>query len=415
MSRPNVLMVGTGEYTTGYVHDSASESDKGAGVVALSLFDMRRRGKVGRLSMAGTNGTKFPGIRRHLDRAIDQVYRDVDVGFQSFPADDVGGDPKAFLRAMDALEPGDLITVFTPDDTHFRIALEAVERGLHVLIAKPLVKTLEEHLALADAARRSKVLVAMEVHKRWDPLYADARDRIRQLGDFSYFQSYMSQPKSQLQTFRSWAGRSSDISYYLNAHHVDFNAWSVAHVARPASVTALASTGVAKAEGVDAEDTITLSVQWKNLKSGSLATAIYTASWIAPKSDVHSQQRFFYLGEKGEVQIDQAHRGYTLATDEKGFASPNPLFMKYTPDAQGYFAGQLGYGYRSIEAFVDAVAQIRAGTAEPNSFRGALATVDDTVLVTAILEAGRRSLDNGGQRHLVNYSSEGDAIGLSPA
>ena len=123
MSRPNVLMVGTGEYTTGYVHDSASESDKGAGVVALSLFDMRRRGKVGRLSMAGTNGTKFPGIRRHLDRAIGQVYRDVDVGFQSFPADDVGGDPKAFLRAMDALEPGDLITVFTPDDTHFRIAL----------------------------------------------------------------------------------------------------------------------------------------------------------------------------------------------------------------------------------------------------------------------------------------------------
>jgi len=32
----------TGEYTTGYVHGSASDSDKSAGVVALTMFDLRR-------------------------------------------------------------------------------------------------------------------------------------------------------------------------------------------------------------------------------------------------------------------------------------------------------------------------------------------------------------------------------------
>ena len=116
-----------------------------------------------------------------------------------------------------------------------------------------------------------------------------------------------------------------------------------------------------KDAGIDAEDTITLGVQWENMKAGSLASAFYTASWIAPKSDVHSQQRFYYLGQKGEVQIDQAHRGYSLATDAGGFSSPNPLFMKYTPDAQGYFSGQSGYGYRSIEAFVDAVQRMHNG------------------------------------------------------
>ena len=413
MLRPSVLMVGTGEYTTGYVHNGASGSDKGAGVVALSLFDMRRRGKVGRLMMAGTNGSKFPGIRRHLHDAIACVYKDLDVSFESFPSDEVRGDAHAYLSAMDALKPGDIVTVFTPDDTHFGIAMEAVDRGLHVLVAKPIVKTLEEHLTLADAARRNGVLVAMEVHKRWDPIYADARDRIRRLGDFSYFSSFMSQPKSQLQTFRSWAGKSSDISYYLNAHHVDFNVWSVGHVARPLSVTALASCGVARAQRIDAEDTITLGVQWENIDSGSLASAFYTASWIAPKSDVHSQQRFYYLGHKGEVQIDQAHRGYSLATDAAGFSSPNPLFMKYTPDAQGYFSGQSGYGYRSIEAFVDAVEQVRGGAAAPEDFRGGLATVDDTVLVTAILEGGRRSLDSGGLPHQIEYATNGNAVALS--
>src|SRR5688500_19327683 len=92
MVRPSVLMVGTGEYTTGYVRDRASGSDKSAGVVALSLFDMRSRGKVDRLMMAGTNGTKFPGIRRHLHDAIARVYKDLDVAFQSFPADHVPRD-----------------------------------------------------------------------------------------------------------------------------------------------------------------------------------------------------------------------------------------------------------------------------------------------------------------------------------
>jgi D-galacturonate reductase len=77
------------------------------------------------------------------------------------------------------------------------------------------------------------------------------------------------------------------------------------------------------------------------------------------------------------------------------FASPNPLFMKYTPD-EGRFTGQLGYGYRSIEAFIDAVRQINAGVASARDFDSRLATVHTTQQGTAILEAGRRSLDAGG-------------------
>jgi D-galacturonate reductase len=49
--------------------------------------------------------------------------------------------------------------------------------------------------------------------------------------------------------------------------------------------------------------------------------------------------------QKGEVTVDQAHRGYSVAADESGYRSVNPLFMKYTP-TNGMFSGQLGYGYR---------------------------------------------------------------------
>lgn len=65
--QPNLLttdQAGTGEYTTGFVGGGASGSDKKVGVVGLTFFDLRRRGKVGKLSMVGTSGSKFPAISK---------------------------------------------------------------------------------------------------------------------------------------------------------------------------------------------------------------------------------------------------------------------------------------------------------------------------------------------------------------
>merc|ERR1712203_45967 len=158
-------------------------------------------------------------------------------------------------------------------------------------------------------------------------------DRIRKMGPFSYYFAYMSQPKHQLETFKAWAGKSSDISYYLNSHHIDYHEWCMHGKARPVRVTAHCSTGVAnrKLAPVETEDTITIIVDWKNFEDGSIGHGVYTSSWVAAKSDVHSQQRWFYMGQEGEVTVDQAPRGYTVAQDGAAFASPNPLFWKPTP------------------------------------------------------------------------------------
>ncbi len=149
----------------------------------------------------------------------------------------------------------------------------------------------------------------------------------------------MAQPKVQLETFKAWAGLSSDINYYLNrwggisfqplvavvgtlaasiqpcslaatrmaaltiigsrprglalrtllppspnSHHIDIHNWMVGGGARPVTVTALAAAGVAEAKlGRPCEDTITLSVKWENDGGAGVGTAVYTASWIAPK------------------------------------------------------------------------------------------------------------------------------------
>lgn len=227
--------------------------------------------------------------------------------------------------------------------------------------------------------------------------------------------AYMSQPKHQLDTFKAWAGKSSDISYYLNSHHVDFSEWTLAGIARPVRVTATGSSGVAKAKEINTEDSITLTVQWENLNDKTLGCAVYTSSWVAPKSDVHSQQRFFYMGTKGEINVDQAHRGCTVATDQGGFGSVNPLFMKYTP-TNGKFSGQSAYGVRSFENFIDACRAINAGDAKSGDFDdGSLATVHTTIQGTAVLEAGRRSLDSDSQPMDIVYDGDGtEPIGIKP-
>lgn len=68
--------------------------------------------------------------------------------------------------------------------------------------------------------------------------------------------------------------------------------------------------------------------------------------------------------------------------------------MKYSPSETGHFDGQRGYGYISIEKFVDAARNVNAGTSQPSDYdKHELPTIANTVLTTAILHAGRISLD----------------------
>jgi len=236
----------------------------------------------------------------------------------------------------------------------------------------------------------------------FDPAYADAKHKARALGDFNFFSAWMSQPKSQLETFKAWAGKDSDISYYLSSHHIDIHAWIMGDRGYPTKVTASASAGIATSPPYECvpqtEDTITLLVDWAiaGKENTHRGTAVYTASWTAPTTQgIHSAQHWHYMGSKGDIQIDQAHRGYDVTVDGEGKSSYNPFYMKYTPSETGHFDGQRGYGYISIEKFVDAARSVNSKTVESPAIFDQLdlPTIRNTVLTTAILEAGRKSLD----------------------
>jgi len=86
--------------------------------------------------------------------------------------------------------------------------------------------------------------------------------------------------------------------------------------------------------------------------------------------------------------------------------------MRYSTDPKGRFAGQHGYGALSIFAFVDAALEINAGTitAAETDKDGQLATMGTTVTLTAILEAGKISMDNNSRAVVFKYENDSTAI-----
>lgn len=65
----------------------------------------------------------------------------------------------------------DAVIIASPDSTHYPYAMKAIERGLAVLLEKPVATSLDECIALEKAAAEHKVLVAVCYVLRFHPLY----------------------------------------------------------------------------------------------------------------------------------------------------------------------------------------------------------------------------------------------------
>lgn len=77
---------------------------------------------------------------------------------------------------------------------------------------------------------------------------------------------------------------------------------------------------------------------------------------------------------------------------------------------EGQFSGQLGYGYRSFEAFIDAVTALKSNKINIEQCDRTLPTIGTTLQETAVLEAGRLSLDNQSAIVEIIYETESSIV-----
>ncbi|MBZ0278163.1 MAG: Gfo/Idh/MocA family oxidoreductase [Anaerolineae bacterium] len=84
-----------------------------------------------------------------------------------------------YLKMVEECKP-DLVTLAVPTVLHYQIGAELIERGVHVLVEKPIASTTEEAEKLVNLAREKGVVLAVGHIERFNPAVMELRRRLRE-------------------------------------------------------------------------------------------------------------------------------------------------------------------------------------------------------------------------------------------
>jgi len=87
---------------------------------------------------------------------------------------------KAYNSVEELIEAVDVVDIVTPTLSHFNCAKQAIEKGKHVFIEKPITQTVEEANFLRKLAKKHKVRGQVGHVERFNPAFTAVKDAISQ-------------------------------------------------------------------------------------------------------------------------------------------------------------------------------------------------------------------------------------------
>jgi predicted dehydrogenase len=120
------------------------------------------------------------------------------------------GIPRAYddLAALIEKEKPDVVDICTPPQTHVRLAVEAMSRGCHVLIEKPMALTVEECDQIVEASKRHGVKVCVGHSDLFYYPFMEARELVANgaIGEFRGMRIFLSTPTNYMTSQKDhWA------------------------------------------------------------------------------------------------------------------------------------------------------------------------------------------------------------------
>jgi len=291
------------------------------------------------------------------------------------------GISKTFCDVDELLEQGvDAISVATPDTAHAEIVIKAANKGVHVLVEKPLATTEEECRRMIAAAQSHGVYLMVDWHNRWNPPYYEAWKSIRsgELGGISYVYYRLSDTIYVPTKMLPWAGNSS-VMLFLGSHALDTTCWLIG--SQPVRISCRRKEGLLTSKGINTADMYISIVDFENG-----ATAVIENSWVLPQSSPSLiDHKCEIIGSDGMIYIDPTHSApiakYTAETPE-GFPHAEFPDMFITPEIHGR---QMGFSVEPMYHFVECV---RDG-------RQPLTSGEDGLLNTRLIVAAEQSARSG--------------------
>ena len=279
--------------------------------------------------------------------------------------------------------PGlDVLAVATPDHLHTQVILAALEAGAHVLTEKPMCLDLAEADRIIELAQRKDRIVAVDMHKRYDPDHLRIRDDLRhRIGQPLYGVAYLEEPLEVSTSTFKWAAQSDPFSY-VGPHWVDL-IYHYYH-SKPVSLTAVGQKQRLLRDGIDAYDAVQVRVDFDNGMS-----IHFLNNWITPPDfEGPVNQGHEIVGTRGKVESDQQYRGLRWWNQGGGSRTANNHFTREVrrPDAA---PACVGYGVDSLTAGLAAICRMKFLGASRQSLADVYPTAEEARITVAIIHAAR--------------------------
>ncbi len=296
--------------------------------------------------------------------------------------------PRAFwgetpwLDLLRAFPDLDVLAVATPDHLHTPAILAALHAGVHVLTEKPMCLDLHEADEILTRAREKNRIVAVDMHKRYDPDHLRIREELaRRIGEPLYGTAYLEEPlEVSTRTFQ-WVEQSDPFSY-VGPHWVDL-IWHYFH-SKPVSLTAVGQKKRLARAGLNAWDAVQVRVDYANGMS-----VHFHNNWITPADfEGPVNQGHEIVGTDGKVESDQQYRGLRWWANGAGSRTVNTHFLREVPRPDGSRAC-VGYGVDSLVAGLAAACRVKFIGESRATVAGVYPTAEDARLTVAIIHAAR--------------------------
>jgi len=255
------------------------------------------------------------------------------------------------------------VSICTPDRYHLEPSLMAAEAGTHILLEKPIARTVAEAKKIRDAADSHGIRLMVGQLLRFDPRYATLHELIAagELGDLIHLRIKRQNPRLIQEQLK---GRTSML-YYVGVHDIDFALWCV-----PSPVREVYAK---KGARMHAEDCVFALYTFEDGTVGTLEL-----SWSLPETfpaGIWSEVEV--AGTKGSACIEVRNQGLAVHTNQLSY--PDTL---HWPEYNGRIGGDLR---DELAHFVEALRN-------DSPF---LVDTDDTIRAVGFIEACLGSIAAG--------------------
>jgi len=289
---------------------------------------------------------------------------------------------KPWLEILHDFPDLDVMAVATPDHLHTEVILAALKSGVHVITEKPMCLNVHEADQIIDLAKKKNRIVAVDMHKRYDPDHLRIRDDIKnRIGEPLYGTAYLEEPLEVSTSTFKWVEQSDPFSY-VGPHWVDL----IYHYykSKPVSLAAVGQKKRLLRDGINAYDAVQVRVDFENGMSIN-----FHNNWVTPPDfEGPVNQGHEIVGADGKVESDQQYRGFRWWNKGGGSRTANNHFTRDVkrPDST---AAYIGYGVDSLTVGLAAICRMKFFGASREVVADIYPTAEEARITVAIVHAAR--------------------------